>query len=342
MKDTLGSGPTQYFYNLTPELIMDSVEELGLYPTGRCLALNSMENRVFEIEIEDDQGQRSFLVGKYYRPGRWNREQIQEEHDFLLDLKRDEIPTIAPVQRDGETLFELTTEDQTPLFYALFPKAGGRHFEADVPGSLERLGSMLARLHQTGRAREYENRPRLDGDHYARRVAAQLLAGPYLPKHLASSYQEIVEEIADLADTLLEPLPYQRVHGDCHHGNVLIHDTLAFVDFDDTMMAPIMQDFWMALSGDEAEFYAKRDRLAEGYEVFAPFPYEQESVIEVLRSLRMIHYNGWIAKRYDDPSFKLHFPYFEEESFWSSHLYDLIHQRDLIKSAASTRSFHRD
>lgn len=327
MRKYWGDGPTQFFYELTPDRVLDSVEELGYSTTGRCLFLNSMENRVVEVEIEDDLGERKSFVLKYYRPGRWNRAEILDEHQFMLDLKNDEVGAIYPIEHDGETLFELAPEG---IFFAIFPKMGGRHLEVDVPDSLERFGSAIARLHQSGLSKKAKHRQTLSVENFALQVKDFILEGRYLPENLKSPYEQIVTQIAELARERLKDLPTQRVHGDCHSGNILFRDHIVFVDFDDMLNGPKVQDLWMVLTGDRDEQLRARDRVAEGYEIFLPFPYEQERAIEALRTLRMIHYNGWIAKRFDDPSFQQNFPYFLDESFWQTHIYDLYHQAELI------------
>lgn len=322
-----GSGPTQYFFDLTPEKVLDSLEELGLSTTGRCLTLNSMENRVYEIQLEDRLKGVSSIVAKYYRPGRWSREQIQDEHQFLFDLEEAEIKAIPPMKIENEHIFTL---GDTGIHYSLFPKGGGRHFEDEIPESLERLGTTLARLHQVGRKRKAVHRHRLTGDLFARQVKETLLGASLMNPQQERVYESLVLEIAKLSDAHLSPLPVQRVHGDCHGGNILLNDQLFLVDFDDMLMAPKIQDLWMVCSGDEDERRAKRDRLATGYEVIDDYPYEQEKVIEILRSLRMIHYNGWIARRIEDQTFKDAFPYFRDESFWNTHIDDLRSQLELI------------
>lgn len=319
MTTLLGAGPTQYFFDLNPEAVIDALDNLKLEPTGRCLMLNSMENRVFELECEGGR----FLVAKFYRPGRWSKEQIQEEHDFLFDLKEDEIPAICPLKFDEESVL---FDQKTQLFFALFPKVGGRHFEYEVPMSLERLGSALARLHQTGRRRPFINRPVLKPAQVIQTAKLIVTDSEFVDDPFKKEYSSCLDQIVQLISPLFESLPFQRVHGDSHAGNILFRENIFIVDFDDTMMAPVMQDFWMLISGDDEEFQSKRDRLAEGYEIFMPYPYEQERTIEALRAMRMIHYHSWIQKRYQDPSFIHHFPYFKDLEFWKSHLFDLYQQ----------------
>jgi Ser/Thr protein kinase RdoA (MazF antagonist) len=329
MKKYWGDGPTQFFYELTPDRVLDSLEELGHQTTGRCLFLNSMENRVVEVEVEEDSGERKSFVVKYYRPGRWSYDEIKDEHEFLLDLKEDEVGAIYPVEHDGETLFLLDEED---IYFALFPKMGGRHLEPELPDSLERFGSALARLHQAGRRRPAPHRQKLTTKTFGLDVMEGLLEGPYLPRSLHKEYERVVREICNISDQLINPLPIQRIHGDCHGGNVLFNQNIMFVDFDDMLNGPVIQDFWMVMAGDREEQQRRSDRVAEGYEIFGSFPYDQLKAIESLRSLRMIHYNGWIAKRFDDPSFKHHFSYFQDEGFWQNHLRDLYDQLDQLSS----------
>jgi Ser/Thr protein kinase RdoA (MazF antagonist) len=324
MTTLLGAGPTQFFYDLNPEAVIDAVDNLGLEPTGRCLMLNSMENRVYELECEDGR----FLVAKFYRPGRWSKAQIQEEHDFLFDLNEDEIPAICPLKFDNESVL---FDEKTQLLFALFPKVGGRHFEYEVPMSLERLGSALARLHQTGRRREFKNRPILKPLQVIQAANSIIIQSEFVNDSYKKEYTALLGLIEKLSSPIFETLTFQRVHGDSHAGNILFRESIFIVDFDDAMMAPTMQDFWMLISGDDEEFQAKRNRIAEGYEIFMPYPYEQERAIEILRAMRMIHYQSWIQKRYQDPSFIHHFPYFKDQEFWQSHLFDLYQQRERIE-----------
>jgi Ser/Thr protein kinase RdoA (MazF antagonist) len=314
-----GSAETRFFYELTPDRILDAVESCGLRTTGRCMALNSMENRVYQVEVEVDgepeNPSDAFRVVKFYRPGRWSREQILEEHRFLLDLVEAEIPVVAPsVFPDGETLARLPDVE---IYAAVFPRQGGRIPDELGDPELERLGRLLARLHSVGATRQAEHRIRLDPETYGRRSLAYLAESDALKEPIASRYASLVGSICDTAGPWFEGVSYQRIHGDCHLGNVLWGmDGPFLVDFDDMVVGPPVQDLWLVTGGDDAEGMRKREVFLAAYEEFRDLDRGTLRLIEPLRALRMVHFSAWIARRYDDPAFRRIFPDFGSERYW--------------------------
>jgi Ser/Thr protein kinase RdoA (MazF antagonist) len=320
-----GDNETQYFYALTPELVLDAVEELGLQTTGRCLPLNSMENRVYEVEIEGDFENPSdaFRVAKFYRPGRWSAEQILEEHQFLQDLVDAELPVIAPIQYEGKTLFKLK---EANLWYTLFPKKGGRAPDEMNDEQLEIIGRLLARLHSIGLGKQAKHRITLDTQSYGLGNLQFLLDNDFLPSHLRDPYKQAVETICSLSAPYFEKAKFQRVHGDCHIGNIIWRENFYLIDFDDMVVGPPVQDIWLILPGRDAEAIRQREVLLGAYETMHPFDRSSLALIEPLRALRFIHFSAWIAKRWEDPAFKDAFPQFESHHYWDIQLQDLNDQ----------------
>ena len=332
---------TQYFYELTPERILAAVETLGLKTTGRVMALNSFENRVYDVEIElDDDGTPArlqdpsarFRIVKFYRPGRWTKEQILEEHTFLLDLKEYEIPVVAPLEfSPGETLRKLPDAD---IWCAIFPKMGGRSPDELTNEQLPQIGRLLARLHNVGGIRKAEHRMELTTDTYGLDNLDYLLETDALPPEIRPRYQRVVEEICDITAPWFDSVHTQRVHGDCHLGNLLWGREGPFwVDFDDMVIAPCVQDLWLMLPGRDDYARAQRDILLEAYEQMRPFEWNSLRLIEPLRALRMIHFDAWIARRYSDPAFPRAFPEFGTSRHWNSQVQALEEQLLLIQDS---------
>lgn len=332
-KSLWGDQPTQYFSMLSPDLILQSIDRLGFKTTGRCLTLNSMENRVFELEIEVDESKiksisEKFIIAKFYRPGRWNKQQIQEEHDFLWDLKHQEIPVIAPLKIANQTLF---FDEATQLFYCIFPKQGGRIIDEYHEQHLLQLGRLLARLHQVGQNKNATHRLSLDIETYGLQNLNYLMNNHILPPYLEKSYHQTALDIFKLATPLFKHIQLQRIHGDCHLGNILFKEQQAFlIDFDDMVVGPCMQDLWLVVPGNDQESRVNREILLEGYESMKNFNRQELKIIEVLRALRYLHFSAWIAKRWQDPAFPRAFAHFGSDQYWKSQLEDLINQRDLI------------
>lgn len=308
------SGKLEDFFRLTPEAILESVEstlqqdEPGLRATGRALALNSLENRVYDIEFEDG----SHAVTKFYRPGRWTRAQIEEEHGFLFALEDAEIPVVAPVSVEGESLWE-----HEGIFFAIFPKVRGRLMDELDEERLRTLGRYVARIHNVGERFPFRHRLRLSAEEWGRKPMEYILQAGVMDPQYELRYRALVEALVARCEEMLGGVPAFSVHGDCHLGNTLWQqDSPFFLDFDDAMTAPAVQDIWMVVRGRDS--YADKDRevLLEGYAAFRPFDRSTLKLIEPLRALRMIHYSAWIAKRWDDPSFPRAFPQFGSHRYW--------------------------
>lgn len=329
-----GNEETKFFFELSPEIILDTVTTHKIDVTGRCLQLNSMENRVYEVELdnpEDFNLTNNSVIPKFYRPGRWTKEQIKEEHQFMLDLQSAEIPVIAPLVFDGETLFQCP---KTKLFYTLFPKKGGRAPDEMNTEQLEIIGRMLARLHNVGEQKQAEHRIKISPDTFGKQNLKYLMDNQIIPLHLESQYQKAVEEICELAAPLFKETKMIRIHGDCHCGNIISRDSegLFFIDFDDMLVGPAVQDIWLITPG--VDEYAKQDRaiLLEAYRGMRNFDAKELKLVEILRSLRFIHFSAWIAKRWNDPAFKKAFTYFDEPQYWQTQVNDLERQKVLIQN----------
>ena len=306
---------------LTPDLVVEAIEAVGYASDGRVLALNSYENRVYQVGRDDSTP----VVVKFYRPGRWSTPAILEEHEFALELARAELPVVAPEVHAGRTLFELGG-----FRYAVYPRQGGRWPELGTKDDRVWMGRFLARIHAIGRMRAFHHRPRLDWRAMGLETADYLLDQGWIPPHLEAAYESLVEDVLGLVERrFAEATPYRmlRLHGDCHPGNVLWTDAGPhFVDLDDCMTGPAVQDLWMLLSGRPEEMSAQLHDLLEGYAEFAYLDYHEISLIEPLRTLRIMHYAGWLARRWDDPAFPRAFPWFEEPKYWEQHVLDLREQ----------------
>jgi len=302
--------------------------------------MNSMENRVYEVEIYSDSSNPSehSLITKFYRPGRWTKNQIQDEHDFLIELLENEIPVIAPMVIDGETIF---TDELSGLFYCIFPKKGGRAPDEMQIEDLEIFGRTLARLHMVGASKKAEHRLHLTPDIYGKQNLQYLLDSKVIPGHLEGSYKSLVEEICEIGTPLFKEESFIRIHGDCHLGNIIRRDSASFhlIDFDDMLMGPEVQDIWLAVPGIDQHSLQDRAIVIEAYDSMRPFPMEQIKIIEILRTLRFIHFSTWISKRWDDPAFKLHFPHFAEHHYWEIQVQDLRNQLLLIQTNLNQQQY---
>jgi len=304
---TADSGST--FFALTPERVLDAVEVGGLRSTGRCLPLRAFENRVYEVELEDE----SRLVVKFYRPGRWSRETILDEHQFLADLAEAEVPAVAPMDLGkGTTLNEIEG-----IYYAAFPRIRGRSLDELDAEHRRHIGRTLGRLHAVGAARPAPHRPTLGVEHYVHEPLRNIEKVGFMPENLWPRYRDIALRIAETAVAQLAKVKFQRVHGDLHWGNILwTRDGPILVDFDDCVMGPPIQDLWLLARGRDEEARKAREDLLEGYEVFREFDRSTLALIEPLRALRIIYMSGWIAKRWDDPSFPHAYPNFKDVRYW--------------------------
>jgi len=311
---------THPYSRLTPDLVIVSVEAAGLRSDGRFLALNSYENRVYQVGIEGATP----LVVKFYRPGRWTTAAILEEHEFAAELAAAEIPVIAPLAHERRTLFEAEG-----FRYALYPRHGGRWPELADREDRVRMGRFLGRIHGIGARREFRHRTVLDWRTMGLDSARYLLDHDWVPSHLLPAYTTLCDDLLGLVEQRFEEasgVHVLRLHGDCHPGNVLWTDGPHFVDLDDCMTGPAVQDLWMLLSGRSEEIAAQLRDYLEGYAEFADFDYRELRLIEALRTLRQIHYAAWLARRWEDPAFPRAFPWFSEPRYWEQHVLDLREQ----------------
>lgn len=311
------------FDTLSPDTVNDAVESAGLMSDARILALNSYENRVYQVGLED----REPVVAKFYRPERWTDEQIQEEHDFTHQLYELEIPVVPPLRGEsGETLHEFAG-----FRFALFPRRGGRSPDIDNLDNLRILGRYLGRIHGVGNVSAFLHRRALTIEGFAEESAAYLLEQDFIPEELVAAYSTLSQDLISRIHDIFRDagrIQLLRIHGDCHMGNVLWRDELPhFVDFDDTMMGPAIQDLWMLLNGEREEQLAQLDQLIKGYTEFHDFNPRELVLIEALRTLRLMHYSAWLAKRWNDPAFPRTFTWFNTPRYWSDHILELREQR---------------
>jgi len=315
---------TDLFLSLTPEKVLQAVEAGGLECNPVCYPLNSFENRVYEVELAD----RSRVVAKFYRPGRWSEEQILEEHRFLDDLAGQEIPvcTMRPFPGGG-TLRRIDN-----IFYCLSDRRGGRAPDELDEAGARRLGMLVGRMHNVGAGGRAAHRLRLDADTYVRQNLDWLEQHEVVPHHLRDRYFDTALSIAALADRRMAGVPTHRIHGDLHLGNVLFRDGLLNVlDFDDMVIGPAVQDLWLALPGRDAYTRTLRERFLEGYIQFRDFDRSTLALIEPLRALRIVHYAAWIARRWHDPAFPAAWPQFGTPDYWERETQDLEEQLAVIR-----------
>lgn len=314
------------FQDLQPDTILSSVEGLGYQTDGRLLALNSYENRVYRIGLEDEAP----VVGKFYRPGRWSDDAILEEHAISLDLAAEEIPVVAPLVHEGRTLHEYGN-----FRFAVYPCRGGRAPELDDKALLRQLGRFVARIHLVGETKEYVHRPRLDIATYGEASKEYLLEAGFIPEELEPAYASLCDHLFEaIRECYLRAGDTRslRIHADFHPSNVLVLDEqLHIVDFDDTRMGPAVQDLWMFLSGDRAEQTPQLEELLAGYTEFRHFDARELHLIEALRTLRIMHYAAWLARRWQDPEFHVTFPWFDTPRYWDEHILALREQAALMQ-----------
>lgn len=305
------------FYQLKPDQVLDRLDQNGFKTTGHILPLNSLENRVFRVGLEYNQ----HIVVKCYRPGRWNLEQILEEHEFIHELSRADLPVLPPLKfSDGSTISLL--DDGIP--YSIWPLNPGRIVEEFTNEELPRVGRLLAQIHNVGSTRVSKSRIHLTIEDYAKPALESILNFAKLPKSLGDQYNKIAIKIFSNFNLLIKDIPLQRIHGDCHKGNLLTSkDGFVFIDFDDFCMGSVVQDFWMLLSfGDESSI-RERELFFEGYREFRPISNSYFQLIPALRGIRYIYYSAWILKRWNDPSFPNAFPHFGTEEYWEKEVRDL-------------------
>ncbi|AHC15785.1 serine/threonine protein kinase [Salinispira pacifica] len=312
------------FYQLDPPAILRAVESAGFSCSGHIHQLNSLENRVFDVRLEDS----SHLVVKFYRPGRWSREAIADEHAMLFRLQSMDVPVCAPLRRDGESLFL-----QDGLLFAIWPRTGGRLIDEFTLPLIRRLGSYIARIHLAARDLQLTNRPVMNRQYMLERHSSLLLDEHLLPPQHIASYRERVAQLGEWIQAMENELTFQPVHGDCHTGNILHgNESLFFLDFDDSMRAPAVQDMWMIISDSPERQELKAGAFLEGYREFLEFPGESQKYIELLRALRYVAYNGWIAARREDPAIRRAFPDFGSGEYWDGFIQDLEDQCRMLSS----------
>lgn len=315
------------FLALTPERILEAVESFGVRCTGRLLPLNSMENRVIEVEREIDAASVKkpsdrFVVAKFYRPGRWSQATIQAEHQFLTELDQGEVPVICPLSDQAGRTVRLI--ECLGIFAALFPKQGGRLDDELSDQKLIRLGRLIARLHIIGARAPAPDRMALTPKTFGLDNLNFLMEHRFVPDQIREAYSAAVLRVVAASEPLFSGVKTQRLHGDLHVGNILwADDNPWFVDFDDMVIGPPLQDLWLLVPGRDAEARRRLDKLISGYEEFRDFDRRTLKLIESLRALRMIHFAAWIARRWEDPSFKRIFVNFGSDQYWREQLSDL-------------------
>ena len=328
---------THPFETLTPDRVLDALETVGLRGDGRLTALSSYENRVYQVQLEDG----SAVVAKFYRPGRWSDAQILEEHAFSHELMAAEVPAIGPLVLGGSTLRQFDG-----FAFSACPRRGGRPPELDDPDVLEWIGRFLARIHTVGAARPFASRPALDVSSFGVQPRAWLLENERVPLDVQSTWARLSQQALDMirrhaclagSGGKQEPDPIRilRLHGDCHPGNILWTPLDApttagpgphFVDLDDARSGPAVQDLWMLLSGDRQQRTRQLGALVDGYEQLRDFDRRELALIEPLRTLRLVHYSAWLARRWDDRIFPINFPWFGSSDYWQGQVQMLEEQ----------------
>jgi Ser/Thr protein kinase RdoA (MazF antagonist) len=308
------------FEALSPDVVLDAAASVGIEGDGRLLALNSYENRVYQLGT--DAGNR---VLKFYRAGRWSDEQIAEEHEFTAEMAAAELPVAAPLRIDGRTLFHFDA-----YRFCVFPWMPGRAPELDAGESRTLLGRAIARVHQVGCLRPFVVRPWLSSQRLGWDARDSVLSSGLIPEDLERRYEEVSGELLQAVENVFEgagEVAAIRIHGDCHLGNLLWNEHgPVFVDLDDCMMGPRVQDLWMLLSGSASDQQRQWAEILEGYQQFADFDHREVLLVEALRSLRMLHHAAWVAQRWRDPAFPRAFPWFGERRNWESYILDLMEQ----------------
>ncbi|MDB5771767.1 MAG: serine/threonine protein kinase [Burkholderia sp.] len=316
----------QSFAHLTPDTVLDGLETIGLYGDGRLLALNSYENRVYQVGMEQGPP----VIAKFYRPQRWSDAAILEEHQFVQELVEREIPVVPalPIASRG------TLHEFQGFRFAVFPRHGGRAPELEDSATLEWMGRFIGRIHAVGAQQPYQERPMLDIESFGVAPRDYLLSHGFIPDELLDAWRSVTAQALDGVRHCYDragPVRSLRLHGDCHVGNVLwTDDGPHFVDFDDSRMGPPIQDLWMLLSGDRADMVRQLSDVLAGYEDFFEFDSRELYLVEALRTLRLLHYSAWLAQRWDDPAFPAAFPWFNTQRYWQDRILELREQVALM------------
>jgi len=322
------AAPVDYS-GLTPDTLLDAIEDCGYRTDGRLLALNSYENRVYQVGVEDATP----VIAKIYRPGRWSNEAILEEHAFTLELADAEIPVVAPLSIEGSTL-----HDWQGYRLAIYPRQGGHWPELNSREEREWMGRFIARMHAVGATRPFIHRPVLDIESFGYQSRSFLLEHDFIPAHIENAYLTLSQDLLAQVSAIFAAagnIRQLRLHGDCHPGNILwTEQGPHFVDLDDCRTGPAMQDIWMLISGDRFEMQSQLIDIIEGYEQFHDFDTRELQLIEPLRTLRIIHYAAWLARRWEDPAFPRAFPWFNTSRYWEDHILALREQAGLLNEPA--------
>ena len=309
------------YAGLTPDVVLDALAAAGLRPDGRLLALASYENRVYQAWMEEGPP----LVVKFYRAARWSDAQIREEHEFARELADAEIPVVAPLILGSRTLHA-----HAGFRFAVFPRRGGRAPELEDRETLRWIGRFVGRIHAVGATRPFRARPALDLESHGREPRGWLLSSGLIPEDLAEAWRSVSAMALAAAQRTFEragDVRRLRLHGDCHGGNILwTDDGPHFVDFDDSRTGPAVQDLWMLLAGDREEMTAQLAEVIAGYERFREFDARELDLVEALRTLRLLHYSAWVARRWDDPAFPAAFPWFGTQRYWQDRILELREQ----------------
>lgn len=316
------------YYRLDPDTVLHAIESVGLLTDGRLLALNSYENRVYQVGIEEEQP----LIAKFYRPGRWSDEQILEEHGFAQELAEAEIPMIAPLLIKGASLHH-----DSGFRFALFPRQGGHAPELGNKETRLWLGRFLGRIHAVSSVRKFKHRPALSAERFGDESIATLLEGGWLPSHVEDAFSSLTADLMVHIRAAYERCSHCasiRLHGDLHPGNLLWRDGPFFVDLDDCQSGPAIQDLWMLLSGDRQEMQIQLADVLEGYRQFHHFNMAELQMIEALRTLRMLHHAAWLARRWEDPAFPAAFPWFGEPRYGENLILSLREQLSAMQEPA--------
>lgn len=320
---------TAHYANLNPDVILNAVESLGFSCNGSLTPMNSYENRVYQVGLDNDKP----VIVKFYRPERWSNAAILEEHEFAQELASLEIPVVPPMVIKQNTLHEYEG-----FRLALFPRVGGRALEVDNMSQLEQMGRLIGRLHAVGSQRKFQHRISIDVNTYGHQPYQFLQEHHFIPPEIKHNFTLVMETNLQLITQHMQALhdvPYIRLHGDCHAGNILCNDQQFFiVDLDDCLMGPAVQDIWMMLSGSPEENKIQLQHILDGYYEFYDFDLRELKLVESLRTLRMIHYCGWLAKRWEDPAFPANFPWFNTPKYWDNQLHMLREQEAILTQSS--------
>jgi Ser/Thr protein kinase RdoA (MazF antagonist) len=316
--------PTDYS-GLLPDTLLNAIDSCGLQTDGRLLALNSYENRVYQAGIESGTP----VIAKFYRPGRWTDAAILEEHTFSLELVNQELPVVAPLEINGTTL-----QRYSGYRFAVYPRQGGYWPELGTQQARRWTGRVIARMHAVGAAGKFRHRPELDIDTHGHQSRHFLLEQNFIPAHLETAYRTLSDDLLQQVTDIFSKtgnIRRIRIHGDCHAGNILWTEAGPhFVDLDDCRTGPAIQDLWMLISGERHEMQAQLGDIVEGYQQFFDLDFRELRLIEPLRTLRIMHYAAWLARRWSDPAFPRAFPWFNTSRYWEEHILALREQAALL------------